>query len=394
MWADALDGLVRPATDADAIAGVLPRWVATPRSTDQVAAVMRAATSESLTVVVRGAGTKQHWGAPPARLDLVLDTRQLSGVVEHAADDLVVVVRAGTAVEELAEKLAATEQQFAVDVPIPGSTIGGTVAVNTSGPRRMRYGTVRDMLIGVTMVRADGVVARSGGKVVKNVAGYDLGKLLTGSYGTLGVITECVFRLHPLPRARAFVIRRSDDPAPVLAAVRGLQVAPSAVEVDIPPGGEPEVTVLVEGTLEGVAQRAAVVAERIEGEVVDTPPPGFGKYPWTDDGTGFKIGVPLSGVPRLLDVARAVPRLAIRGSAGVGVLYAGLPADADPDLVASVVTELRQAAEYAVVVTAPPPVRDRVEIWGPVRGLPLMRRLKQQFDPDARLAPGRFVGGI
>ena len=124
--------------------------------------------------------------------------------MEHAAGDLIAVVRAGTPIDELQPSWPRPVSSSRSMTPLPGATVGGTVAVNASGPRRMLYGTARDLLIGVTVVRPDGVVAHAGGKVVKNVAGYDLGKLLTGSYGTLGLITECAFRLHPVPAARAW----------------------------------------------------------------------------------------------------------------------------------------------------------------------------------------------
>ena len=210
---NATGGAAGPAGEADIIGGVPARYVAVPPSTVDASAVLRVAAAYGLAVVARGAGTKRDWAAPPSRLDLILDTTRMAGVVEHAAGDLVVVVRAGTTVEELAGKLAPAGQQLALDTALPGATIGGTVATATSGPRRMLYGTVRDLLIGVTVVRADGVVARAGGKVVKNVAGYDLGKLVAGSYGTLGIVTECAFRLHPLPARSAYVCRTVDGPA-------------------------------------------------------------------------------------------------------------------------------------------------------------------------------------
>ena len=137
-------GDARPAGDGDAIAGVPARFVAAPGSADEAAAAIRAAAVHDLSTVVRGAATKLDWGSPPERLDLVLDTRRLTGVVEHAAGDLIVVVRAGTPLADLSTKLAAAGQQLALDAPLPGATVGGTVAVNTSGPRRMAYGTVRD----------------------------------------------------------------------------------------------------------------------------------------------------------------------------------------------------------------------------------------------------------
>jgi glycolate oxidase FAD binding subunit len=401
------DGLT-PATDNDVIAGVPARYVAAPASTEEAAAIVRAAFDHGLTVVVRGAGTKQDWATPPRKLDLILDTRRLAGVVEHAAGDLITVVRAGTPLSELASKLAPAGQQLALDAPIQTSTVGGTVALNTSGPRRMLYGTVRDLLIGVTVVRPDGVVARAGGKVVKNVAGYDLGKLITGSYGTLGLVTECVFRLHPLPATRAYVSRRFstvEDAARGVAAVLGAQVVPGALEVEAGPDGAIEVCVLLEGVPSGVERRVAVSQALLGGDarVSDSAPEWWSAYPWGTGDVGLKLTAALSGVPALLAAARAsrerhgVP-LSVRGSAGTGVLYAGLPGTTSPETVATVLDALRAAAGraggHAVVLTAPAATRDHVDVWGPVAGLELMRRVKEQFDPDARFAPGRFVGGI
>src|SRR6266571_4718676 len=250
---------VRDAGPMDAIAGVPARYVAEPASTQEAAAVLRAAAAQDLAVVVRGAGTRQDWAVPPRRLDLILETRRLTGVVEHAAGDLIVVVRAGTPMAELQDKLAPAGQQLALDA---GGTVGGTVAANASGPRRMLYGTARDLLIGVTVVRADGVVAKAGGKVVKNVAGYDLGKLFAGSQGTLGVITEAAFRLHPRPAAVAWVTAEF-GPAEragavtAVAAAAGSPLVPSAVELDWPGGSQRplRVGVLLEGTGPGVAER-------------------------------------------------------------------------------------------------------------------------------------------
>ena len=390
----AAGGAAGTATDADAIAGVPARYVARPSSTVDSAAVLRVAAARDLTVVVRGAGTKQDWGMPPRRLDLILDTGRLTGVVEHAAGDLIAVVRAGTTVEELAGKLAVAGQQLALDTPLSGATVGGTVATATSGPRRLLYGTVRDLLIGITVVRADGVVARAGGKVVKNVAGYDLGKLLTGSYGTLGLITECVFRLHPVPAATAYVSRPVDGPQELgrlAAAIRGAQVVPSALEVDAPPDRPMTLVVELDGVPGGVRQRADAVAGILGGATVFGTPPGWwARYPWAPGEIGLKLTGALSRIPALLSAARGYT---VRGSVGTGVLYAALPA-AEADAVTPLRGAATRAGGHAVVLTAPPPVRDRLDLWGPVEGLALMRRVKAQFDPEGRLAPGRFVGGI
>lgn len=391
------------------IAGVPAAAVAAPESTAEVADVVRGATADGLALVVRGGGTRQDWALPPHRLDLILEMRGVCGLVEHAAGDLVAVVRAGTPLREVQEALRPAGQQLALDEPLPGSTVGGTVAVNASGPRRMLYGTVRDLLIGVTVVRADGVVARAGGKVVKNVAGYDLGKLVAGSYGTLGVIAECTFRLHPLPAAARYVSVRADGPQDagrIVSAVLGAQVVPSALEVDLVTAtGSLTVTALVEGVPAGVAQRAADL-EKLLGDGAaqsETPPPGWGAYPWGHGDVGIKLTSALSRVPYLLTAALVTAQLhdvplALRGSAGAGVLYAGLPGGTDPGVVAGVVSDLRAAtragAGHCVVLTAPPAVRARLDVWGHVDGLDLMRRVKEQFDPAGTLAPGRFVGGI
>ncbi len=392
---------IRAADEDDAIAGVPARHVAAPGTTEEAAEVVREAAARELSIVIRGGGTKQHWALPPRRLDLILDTRRLQGVVEHAAGDLIAVVRAGTPMRRVREALAPAGQQLALDVPLPGATVGGTVAVRTSGPRRMLYGSVRDLLIGVTVVRADGVVARAGGKVVKNVAGYDLGKLIAGSYGTLGLITECVFRLHPRPAASAYVAREvetAEEAGRLAAAILGAQVVPSGLEVNAPPEGGFTVAVLLEGVRAGVERRALVTAKLLGAgaSTMDTAPEWWGRYPWGDGDVGLQLTCALSQVPHLLKAARAP--LALRGSAGTGVCYAGFPGSTDPGLAANLVSDLRAEARtgggHCVVLTAPAAIRERVDMWGPVDGLELMRRVKEQFDPKGTFAPGRFVGGI
>ncbi len=307
----------RPAQPGDAVAGVMPRFAASPATVAEASELLRAATEYDLAVVPRGSGSKLDWGAPPRRVDLIVDTSGLDRVVEHAAGDLVVRVQAGVSLAQLGEVLAGAGQQLALDPPPcpapangmaspgpgatvggtpatgatpsaapprPGATVGGTlatgatpsaappwlgatvggiIATGAAGPRRLRYGTPRDMLIGITVVRADGTVTHSGGKVVKNVAGYDLGKLYTGSFGTLGLIVEAVFRLHPLPASAAYVTvdcSGADEAYRAVAAAADSELAPSAIELDRPARDQRvQVAVLVEGDPDGSGERASLM---------------------------------------------------------------------------------------------------------------------------------------
>jgi glycolate oxidase FAD binding subunit len=403
----ATGGHAEPAGDADAVDGMPARFVAAPGSTEEAAAVVRVAAAERLALVVRGGGTKLGWGTPPRRLDLIVDTRRLDRIIEHAAGDLVVIAQAGVPLSALADRLAGDRQRLAVDEVVPGTTIGGMLGTGVTGPRRLQAGAVRDLVLGVSMVRADGVVAKAGGKVVKNVAGYDLAKLVTGAYGTLGLVTEAAFRLHPVPPAAAYVSVRLPDAAGAYQAVqRALhaQFVPAAIELDRPEPGPIEVAVLVEGTEAGVAARAEQAVGTLgDGAARIDRPQWWGTLPaGADRSVLVKATTELTGTGRLLEgidraAAAAGTTAAVRGSGGVGVFHAALPG-ADPAAVAAFVKALRDAAPAwqgsVVVLAAPPPVRSEVDSWGPVSGLGLMRRVKEQFDPDALLAPGRFVGGI
>ena len=226
------------ASELDAVSDRQSRYVAAPASTTEAAALLRAAAELGLTVVPRGSGSRLHWGAPPASCDLIVDTRRLDQIVEHAAGDLVVTVQAGVRLDDLADVLASADQRLALDARSSaeqgGGTVGGLIATGAAGPLRYRYGSPRDLLIGITIVRADGAVAKSGGKVVKNVAGYDLGKLFAGSYGTLGLITEATFRLHPKPETSTWITVECSSPASVAEVVQAMAnspLAPSAIEV-------------------------------------------------------------------------------------------------------------------------------------------------------------------
>src|SRR6266566_1179667 len=246
------------------------------------AAVRPATPADALAVVFRGTGSRLHWGNPPARCDLVVETTGLDEVVEHAAGDLVATVQAGVRLDKLAEVLAAAGQRLALDPPgrppaaggrgAGRGTVGGVLATGAAGPLRLRYGTGRDLLIGITVVRAAGTIARAGGKVVKNVAGYDLGKLVAGSLGTLGLITQATFRLHPLPAQTAYVSAACATPADVrrvLDAALESAASPVGAEICWAAGDEPVLAcVALEGVPVSIGERARALARLLGSDAV------------------------------------------------------------------------------------------------------------------------------
>lgn len=394
-----------------AVDGVPVGQVRTPADTQEVAAILRSAHARGQVVVPTGAGTKLTWGAPPARCDILLDLSRLTDVVEHGVGEYVVVAGAGLRLSTLAERLASAGQQLALD-PARDGTLGGVVATADAGPARLLYGAPRDLLIGATVVRADGVIAKSGGKVVKNVAGYDLGKLFTGSYGTLGVLTTLAFRLHPIPRARRWITLAETDAdrlARLSQALIHATIVPAAVEVvrEVPAaGGEGsgELSVALVGVEAGVAGCARQAAALLgpQARVSDTPPSWWRAAPSAPGQPLVKLTYALSRVAQALAAVDAAAAAAgvgvvIRASTGVGVAWLSAPEATSPQCV-RLVQRLRTAASTydgaAVLLDGPAQAKTELDVWGPIRGLDLMRAVKARFDPTGVLSPGRFVGGI
>ncbi len=424
---------VGEASPPDAVAGVAPACVAYPATVEQAAAVVSAAAGLGMTVLPRGSGRLISWGPPPARCDVITDMTRMDRILEHAAGDLVVRAEAGVTLGHLGKILVEKGQRLALDAP-PGATVGGVVAMGAAGPLRLRYGTPRDLLIGITVVRPDGRVAHSGGKVVKNVAGYDIGKLFAGSRGTLGLITDATFRLHPLAALTAYVTRDYSDTAAAAEAVLAAAASPlqaSAAEISRPePGAPVRAGIMLEGSASGVSERAGRMAELLgtgaqtslasleaPGAQTSLAAPGW----WGQQGeaaaapvggTLVRVAFWAAELRRVLDAIDAVAvdagvAPAVSGSAGAGVLYVSLDAGEDADQGAVFVRALRAATGpgsagdpgalargSVVVLTAPAAVQASVDMWGPVPGLALMRAVKRQFDPGSTMAPGRFAGGI
>src|SRR5579871_1298269 len=241
---------IRPATSDDRVAGKQPQLVVSPADGKQLAQVMKAANDTGLAVIPRGGGTKLAWGNPPHRAGVILSTARLNAILEHAHSDLTVTVEAGCTLKQLAETLAKQNQRLALDGLWPTrATVGGILSTNDSGALRLCFGSLRDLVIGVTIALPDGTLASSGGKVVKNVAGYDLPKLVTGALGTLGVITQAVFRLHPLPQnTRTLSIRTASLRAAgdLILSLQDSRLAHSALQVRLARDSAPEADILLE----------------------------------------------------------------------------------------------------------------------------------------------------
>ena len=385
--------------------------VVEPGSVDEVATLLRDASRDGLAVIPRGGGTKLDWGRPPRRADLVLSTVRLDRVLEHAWGDMTATVEAGCTVARLQHALAEHGQRLACDPLWPErATIGGILAASDNGPLRARFGALRDLIIGVTLVLADGTVAKSGGKVVKNVAGYDLPKLATGSFGTLAVITQAVFRLHPLPhetRTLTFTAPRLEPLCELALAIQHSQLAFVSLQVRAGRSAEPGLDVGFEGTRAGLdSQQDELLRLAADVARVDPPAAVWRTREELWQGTDPAVVGTFSALPtevrafctELRDACTA-PSLDWRAVVqGLGVGHFRLEGGTSDTLVAAL-QRLRAAAERdggtLVVLRGSEDVKARFDVWGsPGDALPLFQRVKQQLDPGGTLSPGRFVGGL
>ncbi|GAA4693587.1 FAD-binding oxidoreductase [Pseudonocardia yuanmonensis] len=339
-------------------------------------------------VSVAGAGTAADWAGRLGPVDAVLDTTGLTGVITHNPGDMTVSVHAGTPLRALQEELAAHGQHLSFDAArvADGATVGGLVATADAGPSALVYGTMRDLVIGATTLLSDGAVVRSGGHVIKNVAGFDLAKLLHGSYGTLGVLVEVVLRLHPVPRAVGTVVVECDlaEATRLAREVLASQLEPTAVEW-LSSG---KLLVRIDSTEEALPARlerltrlfgdGAAVAESDVWAEHAALTRGSG----SDDGAVLRIGAKPSLLPGLLE---ALPATAVTAGLGTGVATVSLPGTAVAEAHAAVHT-----AGGTSVLRSRPAGLD-VPAWGPPpSALAVLKAVKQRFDPDGRFGPGRF----
>jgi len=425
------DDEARPYT----VDGVVPKVVAFPGSVEEVSAVLAACSEAKAAVVPWGAGVHMGLGGIPKRADVILGLGRLNRALDHEPGDMTSTVQAGMVLSDYQKHLGRQGQFLGLDPPGAGrATVGGILAANASGPRRLRYGTARDQLIGLQVVNPDGTVTKGGAKVVKNVTGYDTNKLYVGSLGTLGVIVEATFRLYPIPACERTWVAAFSTAAKarrVAAKILDSPLVPSALEL-LNEAAAREVSrrVGVTSEVHGVVLAVAVasVPEAVEAQIrtaqamageADEHEVLVGQSheefwsavrdfdPGSASAVVLKAGVLLDQTAEAMEFGERLAaghglHVAVISEAGTGILRFHFWADEGADgttRLAEVVEPLRAFALHAkgslVVLHAPATVKTRVDVWGPPgKGFALMRGLKEQFDPGRILNPGRFVGGL
>jgi glycolate oxidase FAD binding subunit len=457
-WLAALEGLLgaeRCETQATrrreyAVDGLIPGVVVWPETIEQVAAVLQWAERERLAIVPRGSGTKIGLGGIAKRLDITLSTSHLAQLSEYDVANFTITAGVGMKFSQLAQLTAAHRQMLPLQYSCSAATLGGLIAANAYNPKRLRYGGVRDLLLGLRIALPSGEIAHFGGKVVKNVAGYDMCKLFLGSLGALGVIVEATFKLYALPErdeTLLAVFPALKQGAAAVTQLMGTQLLPSQILLlnpmatrAIAPQGTTRVgatgaqlLVSCEGMDEAVERQLADIARVCQGygastvqtlsgeaqmvlrqrlEAVTTPPP----QPFPLEGEGacggmvvVRLGMPPSRVHAVMEsVAQmlnpAASEVMIIGDCGVGLVrlcleYAGPVAGALAEPLLGALRELPGLVVadggYAVVENAPPEVKGQINVWGPPpSSVALLAALKRRFDPEGILSSGRFICGL
>jgi glycolate oxidase FAD binding subunit len=387
---------VNPPAATFAVDGLTPSSVVEPSSIDELAAALRDANARGAAVIPWGAGRHMSIGNVPARYDVALRTTKLDRVIEYEPADMTVTVEAGMTMGALQSLLAEHGQFLPIDAPA-GPTVGGVLAAGVSGPSRHAYGLPRDWLIGCRIVLADGTIVKGGGRVVKNVAGYDIPKLVVGSLGTLGVIAEATFKLAPVPVAQETLLVRCEtleEAAQLAFATDERSLALRAVAIKHA-ASETTVAFWLSGT------SAAVERTRREIETLcrhvrisDASVEATFRSPQQSD---TNVTIQASLLPS--DISALCERLAPHTVDLIAYPTTGMViARANAADAAAFVEDTRRYVSAnggsLVATSAPLAVKQRVDVWGEVDGLAIMRALKQQFDPKNTLNPGRYVGGL
>lgn len=398
----------------------VPSCIVFPHTVEQLKSVITCADSNGWSLLPCGSGSKLGWGGVGKDVDLVISTERLNRVIEHAVGDLTVTVEAGVKLADL-QNLLRQENQFLPLDPAYSqqATLGGIIATADSGSWRHRYGGVRDMLLGISFVRSDGQLAKAGGRVVKNVAGYDLMKLFTGSYGTLGVLTEVSFRVYPIPEASGTVVLTGEAEAITSATKTLLASALTPTAADLLSfqlvkqlGLSQGIGLMVrfQSVRESVQEQSSRLLEvgqnlGLQGTVYTeaeevTLWQSLSEKIWKaaqEPAITCKIGVlPTAAVTTLTKLE------ALTSSTGLGLIHAsglGRLRFEQGMVTPQIIGELRQSCEsqggFLTVLEAPISLKQQLDVWGyKGNALNVMRQIKQQFDPKNILSPDRFVAGI
>ncbi len=393
------------------------RETAAPDSVAGASSLLRDGAADATTVLFAGAGTKAGWGGTPDDVDLELSTARLQQLISHEPGDMTAAVQAGMPLSQLQTALAEHGQWLALDPATErsGATVGGLLATGDAGPRRLRYGTMRDLAIGATLVLADGTVINSGSHVIKNVAGYDLTKLFYTSLGSLGLIAEVIVRLHPLPPASGTVVAAAtvNQANTAARAVASSGVEPSALEWLGPTGTDPEGTLLVRvdgsdaGVDAGATRLASVLTaqgltpERVNGSGADEQW-GFladAQHGPTDSSTVRAGTLPTrlpqvcEGLTRLGDQHGVTARLVSSAALGLHTVVLSGEAPAQAAVITAWRTQVEGLGGTVAVRERPAEVEAAIDVVGkPPSAIAVLRAVKSQLDPDNRCAPGRFRG--
>ncbi len=410
-WQSAEPALTAQISQATNSASSEVHCILYPATPEQLSEAVACAFQNRWRMLICGSGSKLHWGGLAEGVQVVISTARLNRLIEFASGDLTVTAEAGLRLADLQTKLAEAGQFLPVDPAYPlQATLGGIVATADTGAWRQRYGGLRDLVIGLTLVRSDGKLAKAGGRVVKNVAGYDLMKLFTGSYGTLGVLSQLSFRIYPLPAAAATLWITGQEITHMTAAILASGLTPTAIEILAAPTvkqlnlGEQMGLLIRFQTIEvSIQQQMAQVTQIAQQlglsvtlvaeanlwqalrSLIDSPPP---ETPVT-----CKIGVePAQAVAVLSQFQQAGAGGVIHASSGLGQIYL-------PVISSETLLKLRQitvaAGGFLSVLAAPIALKQHIEVWGDAGdALGLMQRLKAQFDPENLLSPHRFIGKI
>lgn len=390
-----------------AVDALSPTRVVTPENEEQLSKILEWANRSGVCIAASGGGTKLGWGNRPASVDLVISTKKMSRIVDHRWDDMTVTVQAGATIGDLQRRLGLHRQRLALDPLWPEkATVGGVISTNDSGALRLRYGSVRDLILGATVVLADGVVAKSGGKVVKNVAGYDLPKLITGALGTLAIITEATFRVHPQPhqtRTLTYLFADTASANRFIFAVNDSMLVPAAVQMRCGSGSNCQVDILLEGLLAGIDAQCEGLARIADGAQCTTSEVGV----WDGrerlyDGDRYSATLKFSILPdsigRVSEVVCSISPNATVIAQATGLGTARIDATTTEGLAVEtqkICEAVREIGGSAVVHVCPAEIKSRFDVWGATgNSQELMVRVKQQFDPNGILNRGRFVGGI